>query len=83
MKRFFLRGDARRIPAEHRQAVQDVLTRLNVATTPEDLDLLGFSLHPLKGNRTGHWAISVGKNWRIVFRFTEGGVADVNYLDYH
>lgn len=83
MKRFFLRGDARRIPAEHRQAIQDVLVRLNVATTPEDLHLPGFSLHPLKGNYANHWAISVGKNWRIVFRFSDGGVADVNYLDYY
>lgn len=83
MKRFFLRGDASRIQAEHRQTVRDALARLNAATHPEDLNLPGFSLHPLKGRRAGFWAISVGRNWRIIFRFTGDGVADVDYLDYH
>ena len=56
---------------------------LNAATTPEDMDLPGFSLHSLKGNYAGLWAISVGRNWRIMFRFAKGGVTDVDYLDYH
>ena len=83
LKRFFLRGDPRRIPAEHRQAVRDAFTRLNAATVPEDLNLPGFALHPLRGDHAGYRAISVGRNRRIVFRLAEGGVADVNYLDYH
>lgn len=83
MKRFFLQGDERRIPAEYRRIVGDVLARLNAATTPEDLNLPGFALHPLKGDRAGYWAIAVGRNWRIVFRFAEEGIADVNFLDYH
>ena len=83
MRRLFLRGDARRIPAEHRRAVGEVLARRNAATTPEDLNLPGFALHPLKGDPAGHWAISVGGNWRIIFRFAEGEVADVNDLGYH
>jgi len=46
------------------------------------MDLPGFRLHPLKGNRKGFWAIDVSKNWRIVFRFEEGNVYVVDYEDY-
>jgi plasmid maintenance system killer protein len=29
-------------------------------------------LHPLKGNRRDHWAITVNEPWRICFRFKDG-----------
>ncbi len=46
------------------------------------MNLPGFRLHPLIGNRKGFWAITVRANWRIVFRF-EDGAADVDLVDYH
>ncbi len=56
---------------------------LNTSTSIEDMDLPGFRLHQLKGNRKELWAIDVSKNWRIVFRFEEGNVYVVDYEDYH
>ena len=47
------------------------------------MDLPGFRLHPLKGDLVGHWAVSVSRNWRIVFRFEGVHVFDVNLVDYH
>jgi toxin HigB-1 len=37
----------------------------------------------LKGNFKGYWAVSVSGNWRLVFRFEDGHVTDVDMLDYH
>ena len=34
-------------------------------------------------DRAGFWAVTVRANWRIVFRFEDGHVLDVDYLDYH
>ena len=31
----------------------------------------------------GHYAVTVSGNWRVTFRFKEGEVVDVDYLDYH
>jgi toxin HigB-1 len=31
----------------------------------------------------GHWAVKVSGNYRITFRFEEGNVFDVDYIDYH
>ncbi|TAN46367.1 MAG: peptidase [Rhodospirillales bacterium] len=83
LKRFFERGDVSRIHAEHREVVGDILARLNAAFTPEDMDLPGFRLHRLKGEYAGFWAVTVRANWRVIFRFEEGSVVDVDYLDYH
>lgn len=77
------RGDARRIHAEHRETVRDILARLNASAVPGDMDLPSFRLHPLKGEYAGFWAVTVRANWRIVFRFEEGHVVDVGYLDHH
>ena len=59
------------------------LAALDTATSISDLDLPGFRLHPLKGDRIGLWAIDVSRNWRIVFSFDEGNVFVVDYEDYH
>ena len=77
------RGEERRIRPEHCEAVRDVLARLNASAGPDDMDLPGFRLHSLKGNRAGFWAVTVSANWRIVFRFEDGHAVDVDYLDYH
>lgn len=47
------------------------------------MDLPGFRLHPLKGDRRGQWAVSVSGSWRVVFRFEGGHAEDVDYTDYH
>ena len=77
------RGEERRIDPRHRDAVRDILARLNASADPHDMDLPGFRLHPLKGDLAGFWAVTVRANWRIVFRFEDGHAADVDYLDYH
>ena len=77
------RGDERRIQPEHREAVRDILARLNASTEPHDMDLPGMRLHLLKGEYSGFWAVTVRANWRVIFRFEDGHAVDVDYLDYH
>ena len=52
--------------------------RIRAAPTPP-----GFRLHPLKGDRAGQWSVRVSANWRVVFRFDDGEVVDVDLIDYH
>lgn len=60
-----------------------MLARLSRASKPENLDLPGWRLHPLKGNLSGFWSVTVNANWRIIFRFEGADVTDVDYVDYH
>jgi len=83
LKRFYERGEDRQIRADHREALRDILVRLDASARPEDMDLPGFRLHRLKGNYAGFWAVTVRANWRVIFRFEGGHASDVDYLDYH
>ena len=83
LKRFFETGNASGIDPAHRQKIRMRLAALDTATNIEDMDLPGFRLHPLQGDRQGLWAIDVSKNWRITFEFWDGNAYVVNYEDYH
>lgn len=83
LKRFYETGSAAGIRSEHQNRLRFQLAALDTAQTIEDMDIPGFRLHPLKGNRKGQWAIMVSANWRLVFRFLDGHVYDVQYEDYH
>jgi proteic killer suppression protein len=50
---------------------------------PEEMNVPGYGLHPLKGDQKGFWAVKVDKNYRIIFRFKDENVRDVDYIDYH
>jgi len=59
------------------------LSDLDSANKPSDLDLPGYRLHPLKGSLKDFWSVSVSANWRIIFRFEQENVYDVDLVDYH
>jgi proteic killer suppression protein len=83
LRRLYEDDDTRGMMAEHAEKLRDILARLDAAQAVEDMDLPGFLLHPLKGELKGLWAVTVRANWRVVFRFAEGDVLDVDYADYH
>jgi proteic killer suppression protein len=60
-----------------------ILGRLNVATSPQDMNLPGLGLHALQGPRKGTWSVTVSGNWRVTFRFVAPNVLAVDYEDYH
>ena len=47
------------------------------------MDLPGYGLHKLKGDRKYSWSIIVNGNWRLTFEFIDGDIYIVNYEDYH
>ena len=83
LQRLFEKGERRRIPPEYIDKVEDILARLDAATAPQDLNLPGYRLHRLSGDLTGFWSIAVSGDWRIIFRFDDGDVTNVDLVDYH
>lgn len=47
------------------------------------MNLPGWALHPLRGDRIGQWAVKVNGNWRVIFHFHHGDAEVVDYIDYH
>jgi toxin HigB-1 len=83
LKRLYDDDDPRGVIAEHVVKLRDVLARLDAARAAADMDIPGFRLHPLKGELKGFWSVTVRANWRVIFRFADHDVFDIDYLDYH
>ena len=83
LKRLYDRGDRSGIRPDLVDTVQEILTVLDKAATPQALNLPGYRLHPLKGDLQGFWSVTVRANWRIMFRFEEATAFDVELIDYH
>ncbi len=83
LKRLYERGDRSKVSAEDAEKLENILFALDNAEAIEALNLPGFRLHPLKGDLRGFWSISVRANWRVIFRFEDGQIRDVDLVDYH
>lgn len=83
LQRLYESGDRRRIPPGYAAKIERILARLDIASGPTDMNLPGYRLHRLSGDRSGFWSVSVSGNWRIIFRFDDGNAVEVDLIDYH
>lgn len=83
LARFFNTGSKSGIQAKHAARLRLILSNLDQAEGPEDMDLPGLALHELKGKRRGIWAVKVSGNWRVTFLFVGSNTETVDYEDYH
>ena len=56
---------------------------LDAVTSLGDLDLPGFRLVALKGDRKGQYSIRINDQYRICFTWRDGDAHDVEIVDYH
>ena len=62
---------------------QRKLRQLEIAGSIQDLRIPpGNRLEKLAGNRDGQWSIRINDQFRICFRWTAAGPADVEIVDY-
>lgn len=73
----------RGVRADHADKLRRILSALDVAQGPRDLDIPGFGTHELRGKLAGRWSINVSGNWRVTFRFVDADVELLDYEDYH
>jgi proteic killer suppression protein len=83
LQKFFETGSKAGIQPAHANKLELQLQTLNRANQPSGMNITGWNLHPLKKDLTGHWAVKVNGNWRLIFAFEDGNAILVDYLDYH
>ena len=86
VERFFLEGRLPRTAswAGVAQVAARKLDILDYAQALRDLAAPpGNRLEALKGDLAGFHSIRVNDQWRIIFRWTDSGPADVDIRDYH
>ena len=83
LKRLYERGDRSLIRPDLIDRVEVMLAQLDAATTVEAMRIPNYRLHALKGDLKHYWSVTVKTNWRLVFRFEDSHVYDVDLVDYH
>ena len=83
LRTLFETGKATGVQPAHARRLRIQLAALDTAQEIGDMDLPGYRLHPLKGERERRWSITVNGNWRMTFEFRDGNAYVLNYEDYH
>lgn len=83
LEKFYESGSTKGIQANHAKKLRIQLIALDTAQSIDDMDIPGYRLHKLTGDKRGIWTITVNANWRLTFEFDEGNVYILNYEDYH
>ncbi len=82
LRQFFETGSNAGIQPAHAERLRLILTLLNSAVAPEDLALPGLNFHRLVADLNGFWSVKISGNYRIIFKFEDRNVFEVDYLDY-
>ena len=69
VEHFFRTGSKAGIQPKHEARLRILLTTLNLASVPGDMNRSGWEFHPLKGTMKNHYAVKVSGNWRLTFAF--------------
>ena len=83
LEALFKTGSKAGVQAAHAPRLRRQLAQLDAAGQPEDMNLPGWGLHPLKGKLACHWSVTVNGNWRMTFKFEGNDAVIVDYMDYH
>jgi toxin HigB-1 len=85
LRRLFMEGDNAGIDSQIVVRLRKMLSFLLGATSFEKLFVPpNYGLHPLVGNRTGDWSMTVTKNWRLTFtKIDDVTIGNLNLEDYH
>jgi toxin HigB-1 len=71
-------------PVQIFQVARRKLEAINAADRLSDLQVPPANrLEALKGDRKGQYSIRINDQWRVCFRWTSDGPADVEIVDYH
>ena len=75
---------SRRLPGDIQDAALRKLRLLNRSSVLDELRVPpGNRLEALSGDRKGQHSIRINQQWRVCFRWSDGGCDDVEICDYH
>jgi proteic killer suppression protein len=83
LKRFWEKSNASGLRPNWVQKIERVLTVLDEAVCPQDMDIIAFGFHALTGDLKGRYAVTVSRNWRLTFGFEGRDAVEVDLEDYH
>ena len=82
LEEIYLTGKTRRIGSAYVRKCLRILQAFDVATLPEEMNVVGYRFHSLRVNPQ-RWSVRVTGNYRITFGWSGENALDVDFEDYH
>lgn len=83
-ERVFAGVRSKRLAGDMQETAFRKLAQLDQAQSLQDLRVPpGNRLEALRGDRAGQHSIRINQQWRVCFRWTKDGPAEVEIADYH
>jgi len=83
LRLFWTQNDAKGLRPDWVERIRLILSRLDAATDPREMNVPGFNFHALKGSKADRFAVLVSRNWRVTFAWDGEDAIDVDLEDYH
>ena len=77
------KGRTAKIDARFHERIFRRLDRLDVAATPQEMNIAGFEFHALRGFKPTRYSVHVNGPWCITFEFEGGHAYLVDFEQYH
>jgi proteic killer suppression protein len=83
LPQYYEEDNGSKLPAQYLRKINRVLDQLDAVTSVSDIQQMGSGIHKLTGDLADFWSMTIIPNYRIIFRFEDGDIHDVDYVDYH
>ncbi len=83
LQQYFEESNGAKLPAQYLRKINRIFDQLDAVTSVSDIQQMGSGIHKLTGDMAEFWSIKISANYRIIFRFDNGEIHDVDYIDYH
>jgi len=76
-------GKTAKIDAKMQRRILARLTSLDAAGKPEDMNIVGYDFHALRGFDPTRYTVHINGPWCITFEFSDGDARRVDFEQYH
>jgi toxin HigB-1 len=83
LRNFAAKGDASKLSVQNSERIARILSLLDAATAPDQINIPGLKFHTLKGRSRGRFSVWVTGNYRITFAWSGEDAVDLDLEDYH
>lgn len=76
-------GASAKIDSKMHRRILARLTSLEAAARPEDMNIVGYDFHALRGFDPTRYTVHINGPWCITFEFSDGDALRVDFEQYH
>jgi len=83
LKNYWTKGKTKGLNANWLNKLNEIMTALSSAETPESMNYPGSRFHQLTGDQLGRYSVRLTGNYRVTFGWDLNKAIDVDIEDYH